>query len=144
MALWEGGVLAGIVVALGIAPKRTMPPLAVPVLSVPDAWCDTSTDTSASPTSIETSPPSKGASTRAFVKWWRSLDDVPVHVTQRYLCGLYAEFCEHENLIPLSDRQLMNAIKKHGVRSMRPAAKVVRGKLHRPTLYSLAPRRKGD
>lgn len=152
MALWEGGVIAAVIALFGVAPKRVMPPhlFVVPSLPTPvhDASHDVSTDvsadvsdTSSGQTGLETSPATKAASTRAFVRWWRALEDVPREVTQRYLLGLYAEFCEHDNLIPLSDRQLLNKIKSHGVRVRRPPAKLVDGKLRRPSMYSLAPRR---
>lgn len=150
MALCEGGVIAAVIVALGLAPRRAMPlqAIVVPQLPMPqeDTFEDVSadlsgdvSDTSTGPTSPETSQASKLASTRAFVKWWRSLEDIPHEITQRYLLSLYAEFCEVENVIPLSDRQLLNKIKSHGVNARRPPAKIVDGKMHRPTLY--APRR---
>lgn len=168
MALWEGSVIAAVIALFGVAPKRVMPPhlFVVPILPMPvhDASHDVSTDvsadvsdTSSGQTGPETSTaPSKTASPRAFVKWWRALDEarkqlqdghrcrgvvLPSEVTQRVLLGLYAEFCEGENLIPLSDRQLLNKIKSHGVRVRRPPAKLVDGKLRRPSMYSLAPRR---
>ncbi|MBK8255653.1 MAG: hypothetical protein IPK82_23685 [Polyangiaceae bacterium] len=151
MAMFEGGLIAALTMAFGIAPgRRFMPrsveyrPLALariePVLDVSDvcpdvadAKPDKSIDMSVRPVEV----PTRLASTRAFVKWWRTLPDVPGEVSQRYLCALYAEYCEHENVVPLSDRQLVNKIKQHGVEAFRKPAKIVGGKQHRPTAYRL-------
>ena len=152
MGVFEGGLFAALTMALGgIAPgQRWMPqtvsfrpvrPVRIePVLDVSDVLPDvsdvkpdTSRDTSVRPSE----PATKLASTRAFVKWWRTLPDVPHEVSQRYLCALYAEYCEIENVIPLSDRQLVNKIKTAGVESFRKPAKIVNGKNHRPTCYRL-------
>lgn len=139
MALAEGGVFAALIMAFGAIPRRAQPPPSYPVLEVATdvsiVEADVTVDVSDAQTCRE--QPAKVASTRAFVRWWRTLDDVPVEITQRYLLGLYAEFCELENLIPLSDRQLVNVLKKHGVESYRPAAKIVNGQQRRPTLYRL-------
>lgn len=140
MALAEGGIFAALIGLIGMMPKRefALPPPVYPVIEVePD---DLSADVSGHPSDVSdrpTSPPTKLASTRAFVKWWRTVSEVPNEVTQRYLCALYGEFCEHEHLVPLSDRQLLNKIKQHGVESYRPPARIVRGKMHRPTFYKL-------
>lgn len=149
MIAFEGGLFAALTMALGIAPSRRWMPQTVvhrpllltrvePVLDlsdvtpdVPDAKPDKSCDTSIRPVEA----PTKLASTRAFVKWWRTLPDVPAEVSQRYLCALYAEYCEHEHVVPLSDRQLVNKIKGHGVESFRKPAKIINGKHHRPTFY---------
>lgn len=149
MAFAEGGIFAALIMAFGAIPKRAQPPQMLASYPVIEAEPDTSEaiilDVSETPAADvsdgQTSPPAKLASTRAFVRWWRTLDDVPAWITQRYLIALYAEFCELENLIPLSDRQLVNAIKKHGVESDRPAAKIVNGKQRRPTLYHLKGKR---
>lgn len=158
MAAFEGGLFAALTMAFGIAPGRRWMPQTVefkpvrsvriePVLdvsdvvpNVSDARPDQSQDQSAtSPdTSVRPSEPAtKLASTRAFVKWWRTLPDVPHEVSQRYLCALYAEYCEHENVVPMSDRQLLNKIKQHGVETFRKPARIVDGKQHRPTAYRL-------
>lgn len=158
MAAFEGGLFAALTMAFGIAPGRRWMPQTVelkvvptvriePVLDVSDVLPDVSDvipdqsrNTSAvSPgTSVRPSEPAtKLASTRAFVKWWRTLPDVPHEVSQRYLCALYAEYCEIENVIPLTDRQLVNKIKTAGVESFRKPAKIVNGKNHRPTCYRL-------
>ena len=158
MGVFEGGLFAALTMAFGIAPGRRWMPQTVefkpvrsvriePVLdvsdvvpNVSDARPDQSQDQSAtSPdTSVRPSEPAtKLASTRAFVKWWRTLPDVPHEVSQRYLCALYAEYCEIENVIPLSDRQLVNKIKTAGVESFRKPAKIVNGKNHRPTCYRI-------
>ncbi len=151
MAAFEGGLFAALTMALGIAPgRRWMPqtveykPLALtrvePVLDLSDVKPDQSADTSAASLDLSvrpSEPATKLASTRAFVKWWRTLPDVPHEVSQRYLCALYAEYCEIENVIPLSDRQLVNKIKTAGVESFRKPAKIVNGKNHRPTCYRL-------
>ena len=97
-----------------------------------DASCDASCDTSR-----PSAAPVKKASTRAFVKWWRGLDDVPAVIPQRMMLSLYHEFCDYHDLLPLSDRQLLNKIKSCGVEKYRPPAKVVAGRMHRPTIYRL-------
>lgn len=159
MGVFEGGLFAALTMALGgIAPGQRWMPQTVDLKVVPnvriepvldlsdvvpdvsDVIPDQSRNTSAvSPdTSVRPSEPAtKLASTRAFVKWWRTLPDVPHEVSQRYLCALYAEYCEIENVIPLSDRQLVNKIKTAGVESFRKPAKIVNGKNHRPTCYRL-------
>lgn len=158
MAAFEGGLFAALTMAFGIAPGRRWMPQTVELKVVPnvriepvldlsdvvpdvsDARPDQSQDLSAtySDTSVRPSDPAtKLASARAFVKWWRTLSDVPHEVSQRYLCALYAEYCEIENVIPLSDRQLLNKIKQHGVEAFRKPAKIVNGKNHRPTAYRL-------
>jgi len=81
--------------------------------------------------------PTKLASTRAFVKWWRARPGSSHEVSQSDLIKLYAEYCEIENVIPLSDRQLLNKIKTAGVEAFRKPAKIVNGKNHRPTAYRL-------
>ena len=146
MAFAEGCIFAALILAFGVTPRRVESPqmlASYPVLDVTlDASpleADVTADVSNGRTCLE--PASKQASTRAFVKWWRTLDDMPVWITQRTLLCLYAEYCELENVIPLSDRQLVNAIKKHGVESDRPAAKIVNGKQRRPTVYRLKGKR---
>ena len=158
MGVFEGGLFAALTMAFGIAPGRRWMPQTValkvvpnvriePVLDVSDVMPDVSDarpDQSRGPsaTSADVSvrpsePATKLASTRAFVKWWRTIPDVPHEVSQRYLCALYAEYCEHENVLPLSDRQLLNKIKQHGVETFRKPARIVYGKQHRPTAYRL-------
>lgn len=157
MALAEGGLFAAVMMVLGIAPsRRTLPPHLVLVHpsgepvpdvidvcpdvieDVVDVFEDTTPDASDRPTSGETvTLPSKVASTRAFVSWWRGLDDVPAEITQRYMLGLYHEYCEVADVIPLSGRQLVNKIKRHGVEAKRAPTKIVKGQQRRPTLYRL-------
>ncbi len=83
----------------------------------------------------------KSASTRAFVKWWRARPAAAHEVSQADLIKLYAEYCEIENVLPLSDRQLVNKIKTAGVESFRRPAKIVNGKHHRPTCYRIRAKR---
>lgn len=149
MIAFEGGLFAALTMALGIAPSRRWMPQTVehrplllarvePVLDLSDVMPNVSQDVAIPVHNQSVRPveaPTKLASTRAFVKWWRALPDVPAEVSQRYLCALYAEYCEHEHVVPLSDRQLVNKIKGHGVESFRKPARIINGKHHRPTFY---------
>lgn len=155
MIAFEGGLFAALTMAFGIAPgRRWMPQTVVqrpllltrvePVLDLSDVMPDVSQDVAIPVSDKSVRPveaPTRLASTRAFVKWWRTLPDVPAEVSQRYLCALYAEYCEHDHVVPLSDRQLVNKIKGHGVESFRKPAKIINGKHHRPTAYRI--RRRG-
>lgn len=148
MAAFEGGLIAALTMAFGIAPGRRFVPRSVeykplalariePVLDVcpdvTDAKPDKSIDTSVRPVEA----PTRLASTRAFVKWWRTLDDEPAEITRHRLCALYGEYCDYAHVIPLSDRTLVNKIKQHGVETVRAPQSVKGGKLHKPTLYRL-------
>lgn len=148
---FEGGVLAALIAAIGIAPDRRVMPVR---LVHPVPLVDLSGDVSADVADVAEDDASDGsdgqtgdkpimrpASTRAFVKWWRDLKDVPPEITQRYLLGLYHEFCEVTDVVPLSDRQLVNTIKRHGVAVSRPPARIVNGKQRRPTYYAIKGRR---
>lgn len=166
MGVFEGGLFAALTMALGgIAPgQRWMPqtvsfrpvrPVRIePVLDLSDVMPDQSDvcpDVSPGPVGPSAAsadlsvrppdPPTRAASTRAFVRWWRGLSDVPAEISQRYLLGLYAEFCEVENVAPLSDRQLLNKLKTNGVESFRAPTKIVNGKMHRPTIYRIRAKR---
>lgn len=169
MGVFEGGLVAALAGAVvGIAPARRWMPQPAgfkpvqlvriePVLDLSDVMSDQSGNVSdvcldVSPRPVGLSavsadlsvrppdPPTRAASTRAFVKWWRGLSDVPAEISQRYLLGLYAEFCEVENVAPLSDRQLLNKLKTNGVEVSRAQTKIVNGKMHRPTVYRLKSR----
>lgn len=166
MGVFEGGLVAALAGAvLGIAPARRWMPQPAgfkpvqlvriePVLDLSDVMSDQSDicpDVSPGPVGLSAvsadlsvcppDPPTRAASTRAFVRWWRGLSDVPGEISQRYLLGLYAEFCEVENVAPLSDRQLLNKLKTSGVESFRAPTKIVNGKMHRPTVYRIRTKR---
>lgn len=167
MAFAESGILAAVMAAMGIAPGRklmpvhmvmTAPPVALAVVETDtsEALGDAALDVSALPDVADPlpepviDPPAKKASTRAFVKWLRMADLSPTErkrvtaqggFTQRDMIGLYSEFCELAHVEPLSDRQLMNKVKSCGIETYRPPAKVVNGKMHRPTIYKLKPER---
>mgnify|MGYP000222723476 CR=1 FL=1 len=164
MGVFEGGLFAALTMAFGIAPGRRWMPQTValkvvpnvriePVLDLSDVMSDQSDicpDVSPGPVGPSAAsadlsvrppdPPTRAASTRAFVKWWRGLSDVPAEISMRYLLGLYAEYCELENVAPLSERQLQCKLKTNGVESYRGETKIVNGKMHRPTVYRLKSR----
>lgn len=170
MGVFEGGLVAALAGAvLGIAPARRWMPQPAgfkpvqlvriePVLDLSDVMLDRSEDVSdvcpdvsarpVGPSAMSgdvsvrpPDPPTKAASTRAFVKWWRGLSDVPAEISMRYLLGLYAEYCELENVAPLSERQLQCKLKTNGVESYRGETKIVNGKMHRPTIYRIRAKR---
>lgn len=78
----------------------------------------------------------KVASTRAFARWMRE-QNLYGDLSLRDLMSVYTEFCWTYDLKPLSERSLLNRLKKAGFETRRPPATVVDKKLHRPTIYRL-------
>lgn len=78
----------------------------------------------------------KVASARAFARWMHA-QNLYADMSLRHLMSLYAEYCWTFDLKPLSERSLLNRLKKAGFETCRPPATVVDGKLRRPTVYRL-------
>lgn len=78
----------------------------------------------------------KIGSARAFSRWMRE-HDLSGDLSLRELMSFYTEFCWTLDLRPLSERSLLNRLKKAGFETSRPPATIVEGKLHRPTVYRL-------
>lgn len=76
------------------------------------------------------------ASTGKFVRWLAE-NHSGSDLSRTRLLANYFEFCELTDRLPLRERQLLNAIKKHGVVATRPTAVIVNGKSHRPTIYKV-------
>lgn len=141
MALAEGSVVFGVMMALGFRPARQVMADEIvtqrPVLRLVE---DVSVSTP-EPVEIEDDywgrlDRLKPASTRSFVRWLKA-SDVSGDLSHRALLAFYAEYCEFADVRPLSERQLVNHIKDFGIKTLRPSAKVVNGKQHRPTIYRI-------
>jgi hypothetical protein len=77
----------------------------------------------------------KAASTKKFVKWLR-LYTTDLDVSRTRLHNLYYEYCEHDEVAPLSLRRLENQLKNFGVTAHRPNHKDASdGQTVRPTRY---------
>lgn len=82
------------------------------------------------------------ASTRKFVQWLRE-NYASEGMSRTRLLGRYFEYVELNDQKPVTERQLLNCIVDYGAKKTRPA-RIVDGKMTRPTTYSVKAIRRRD